>query len=161
VLILPQLGEADLYQQFHLDEPWDSPHNLALLPRIPKVYRPSAPNRLPPGHTHYQVFVGPGTPFAVAEGPHRKREFPNGLSAALLVTEGAESVPWTKPEDLRYSPGEPLPPLGITSGPERPIWWAQGGFAYAYADGLVHWGREGGEPGEDQLRDLILCRGKP
>jgi hypothetical protein len=161
VLILPQLGEADLYQQFHLDEPWDSPHNLALLPRIPRVYRPSTPDRLPASHTRFQVFVGPGTPFAVAEGPHFKRDFPNGPSSALLATEGAEAVPWTKPDDLRYSPDEPLPPLGVPSGPERPFWWwKHGGFAYACADGGVRWGRVG-DPGEDQLRDLILGRGKP
>src|SRR5262245_40501582 len=32
VLILPFLGHADLHRRFRLDEPWDSPHNLALLP---------------------------------------------------------------------------------------------------------------------------------
>jgi hypothetical protein len=40
VLVLPYLGHAGLYQEFHLNEPWDSPHNLALLPRMPAVYAP-------------------------------------------------------------------------------------------------------------------------
>jgi hypothetical protein len=159
VLILPHLGEAELCDQFRLDEPWDSPHNLALLPRIPKVFRPSVPDRLPTGHTRFQIFVGPGTPFAVAEGPHRKRDFPNGLSNALLVTEGAESVPWTKPDDLSYPPDGPLPPLGVPSGPERPFWLERGTFAFAYADGSVSWGRAGGDPGEKRLRQLILGKG--
>src|SRR3972149_4277670 len=30
VAILPYVEESGLYKQFHLDEPWDSPHNLAL-----------------------------------------------------------------------------------------------------------------------------------
>src|SRR5262245_36590716 len=32
VAILPYIGEQALYDEFHLDEPWDSEHNLALLP---------------------------------------------------------------------------------------------------------------------------------
>ncbi|HTU19628.1 MAG TPA: DUF1559 domain-containing protein [Gemmataceae bacterium] len=38
VLILPFLEQQNLYNEFHLDEPWDSPHNLRQLPRMPKVY---------------------------------------------------------------------------------------------------------------------------
>ena len=44
VAILPYLDQNDLYQQFHLDEPWDSPHNLALARPTPSVYSdPSQP----------------------------------------------------------------------------------------------------------------------
>jgi Protein of unknown function (DUF1559) len=41
VAILPYLGanEQNLYKQFHLDEPWDSPANKRLLIRMPNVYR--------------------------------------------------------------------------------------------------------------------------
>ena len=45
VLILPYFGEeqyAQLYKEFKLDEPWDSPHNKALLPRMPSCYRYSS-----------------------------------------------------------------------------------------------------------------------
>jgi hypothetical protein len=62
VLILPYVEEEILFKQFKLDEAWDSPHNLRLLPRIPPVYAP--PPRFKssalPGHTFYQVFIGPG-----------------------------------------------------------------------------------------------------
>ncbi len=41
VAILPYLGEGNLYKQFHLDEPWDSPHNRTLIAKMPKIlYRP-------------------------------------------------------------------------------------------------------------------------
>ena len=39
VAILPFIEQAALYEQFHLDEPWDSPHNLKLLNGMPPVYR--------------------------------------------------------------------------------------------------------------------------
>src|SRR5262249_55645747 len=48
VALLPYLGEWDLYRKFKLDEPWDSPHNKALLPLMPEIYAcPSfkGPNR--------------------------------------------------------------------------------------------------------------------
>src|SRR5437899_11584241 len=38
VALLPYLEEQELYSQFHLDEPWDSPNNESLLARIPPVY---------------------------------------------------------------------------------------------------------------------------
>ena len=40
VALLPFLGEKGLYEQFHLDEPWDSPHNKLLLDQMPNVYAP-------------------------------------------------------------------------------------------------------------------------
>lgn len=38
VRILPYLEQKWLFDQFHHDEPWDSPHNIKLLPLMPKVY---------------------------------------------------------------------------------------------------------------------------
>ena len=39
VLILPYLEQNALYKEFHLDEPWDSPHNRTLIDRMPPTYR--------------------------------------------------------------------------------------------------------------------------
>ncbi|MEX0824545.1 MAG: DUF1559 domain-containing protein, partial [Pirellulaceae bacterium] len=36
VHLLPFLGEAALFEQFRLDEPWDSPHNLQLAEKMPE-----------------------------------------------------------------------------------------------------------------------------
>src|SRR5262249_61834200 len=64
VALLPYLGEEKLYAQFRLDEPWDSPNNLPLLKRMPKVYElPGGPSDVPAGYTFYQVVVGPGAIF--------------------------------------------------------------------------------------------------
>ncbi|MEM6979391.1 MAG: DUF1559 domain-containing protein, partial [Planctomycetota bacterium] len=47
VALLPFLGHQDLYQQFHLDESWDSPHNRQLIQLMPEEYvDPSVPAQL-------------------------------------------------------------------------------------------------------------------
>ena len=77
VALLPYLEEGWLYSQFHLDEPWDSPHNIKLLPLMPKVYgRPSREKEAKEGLTRFQVFVGPGTLFEVPKKkpPTERRE---------------------------------------------------------------------------------------
>jgi hypothetical protein len=58
VAILPYLDLNSVYQQFHLDEPWDSPHNRKLLEtNVPKVYVPVGKTDTPRWKTYYQVFV--------------------------------------------------------------------------------------------------------
>ena len=42
VHILPYLNHNDLYQQFHMDEPWDSPHNKSLIDQMPAVFQSPA-----------------------------------------------------------------------------------------------------------------------
>jgi hypothetical protein len=39
---------ARLYREFRLDEPWDSPHNEALLKEMPDQYGAVAPERWAP-----------------------------------------------------------------------------------------------------------------
>lgn len=108
VLILPYLEGQELYKEFRLHEPWDSPHNLALLPRMPSNYAGPAHKKslLPAHHTVLRVFVGPGTPFE--EG----RSIPlTGEEETILFVEAGEPVPWTKPDYLPYDPEKPLPEL--------------------------------------------------
>jgi len=77
VLMLPYLEEDSLYQEFHRDEPWDSPHNLPLLTRMPRIF--AAPRdegqKIQPGNTFYQVFVGPGTAFENPRGASSRKIF--------------------------------------------------------------------------------------
>jgi hypothetical protein len=119
VALLPFLEEDALYRQFHLDEPWDSPHNKTLLTRMPKVYaHPSADGeKTAGGFTHYRAFTGPHTLFdpTLAGGAHLATSFPDGTANTIFVVEASEPVEWTKPDDLPYGPGVPLPKLGITS----------------------------------------------
>ncbi len=81
VHLLPYLGEDDLYQQFNLDEPWDSPNNIRLLNQMPKVYQ--SPNETPgSSKTYYRGFANAGAMFEPrptrmrqpGEGAVRKKE---------------------------------------------------------------------------------------
>jgi hypothetical protein len=108
VLLLPHLGEEKLFKQFRLDEPWDSPHNRGLLEQIPSVYQHSIPLSRTSHGTLWQVLVGPGTLFAGRSGL-RSGAAPR---TTILVAEGRQPVPWTRPEDLIYRPAGPLPALG-------------------------------------------------
>ena len=68
VAILPYLGENEkaVYGQFKLSEPWDSPHNKALLAKMPKVYAPAVAKNgeKDKNVTHYLGFVGKGAIFS-------------------------------------------------------------------------------------------------
>ncbi len=113
VTLLPYLGQAELHRQFHLNEPWDSPHNIQLLTPMPRTFvLRGAPD--PPGTTRYRVFVGEEAAFAMP-GPGAKaplgrslKDFPE-LRRTLFVIEAADAVPWTKPEELEYAADRPLP----------------------------------------------------
>jgi hypothetical protein len=113
VLILPYIEQNDVYKEFHLDEPWDSPHNITLLPRMPSSYAlpPRKQSRLPPHHTVCHVFVGKNAAFEGREGLCLARDFPDGTSNTLLLAEAGEPVPWSAPGDIAYDPDGPLPDL--------------------------------------------------
>ncbi|HEV3262858.1 MAG TPA: DUF1559 domain-containing protein [Gemmataceae bacterium] len=137
VLLLPYLEDKELYKQFRLDEAWDSPHNKALLDRMPGIYRalPGNPSG-EPNTTFYQVFVGKGTAFAGEELALKRINAADGCANTVLVVEAAESVPWTKPADLHYATDQPLPPLGDLYRNEHYV-NPRGRFLALFADGSV------------------------
>jgi hypothetical protein len=152
VLILPHLFTEDgtaLYNAYRQDEPWDSPNNIKLLERMPKVYRhPAAPNT-PAGYTHYRVFVSPRNApdqaiFTDGQDGPSIRAITDGTANTILVVEANEAVPWTKPDELIYDPKQPLPKLGGHFS---------GGFNAVLADGSTRFVWE--KTPESALRALI------
>jgi prepilin-type processing-associated H-X9-DG protein len=127
VLILPYVEQSALYQEFHLDEPWDSPHNSRLASRMPSVYAcPSDPTKSP-GMTSYEVLVGPRTLFPGGKATDLP-QVTDGTSNTIMVAEAKRPVTWSAPDDL--TPNPTLPNLGL--GSLHP-----GGFNVAMADGSV------------------------
>jgi prepilin-type processing-associated H-X9-DG protein len=111
VQILPYLEENELYQEFHLDEPWDSEHNKALIEKMPLAYKHPEFDR--PGMTLYQAVVGKGCVFDGNEGM-RLASISDGTSKTIMVVEAAPSkaVPWTKPDDWELDENNPVKNLG-------------------------------------------------
>ncbi len=132
VAILPYVEQANLYNEFHLDEPWDSDHNKKLIENMPKIYQIPAPDgKAPekPNTTHYRVFHGKGAAFEGTKGMKLPGDFPDGTSNTILIVEAEDAVPWTKPDELPFDPKKDLPKLGL-KGAEK--------FNAAFADGSVH-----------------------
>jgi hypothetical protein len=156
VLVLPFIEQDNLYRQFKLDEAWDGPNNIRLLQQMPPTYMHPGAGLKDPTQTFFQVVDGPsggarpramfasktgqrvalhlagafGPPPNVFQSDHRMRfqAVPDGTSNTIMLVEAAESVPWTKPADVYYEPGQPLPKLGGHFG---------SGFIVGLGDGSV------------------------
>lgn len=104
VLLLPYMDDEqkDLYSRFCLNEPWDSEHNIALLAEMPKSYAVEYERvrKLPPHHTVYRVFTGPGALFE--GGVNSRQDCPDGKDSTLLFVEAGEPVPWSRPDDFHF-----------------------------------------------------------
>ena len=108
VAILPYLGHQSLYERFHPDEPWDSPHNLLLVAEMPREFGCPGGRGRRAGKTSYMVIVGPemdaysiNTAFEPTRGA-ALHHVTDGTSNSLLVLETDVMVPWTKPDDLQW-----------------------------------------------------------
>jgi hypothetical protein len=111
VAILPYVEEQALYLQFRLDEPWDSAHNIKLLPKMPGIYTPLGVTTKEPHTTFYQVFTGPEAVFGL-NAKRRFTDITDGISSTIGIVEAGDPVPWTKPVDVVYDAKKPLPRLG-------------------------------------------------
>jgi RNA polymerase sigma factor (sigma-70 family) len=129
VAILPFIDQKALYNQFRLHEPWDSPHNKKLIPKMPRIYGPLANADNKKYMTSYQVFVGAGTLFDGSAGL-RIADVPDGTSNTIAAVEAGKAVIWTRPLDLAYSPNKPLPKLGGAFKNGFHILFADGGVSF-------------------------------
>ncbi|HQX51054.1 MAG TPA: DUF1559 domain-containing protein [Planctomycetaceae bacterium] len=144
VHLLPYLDQKKLYEQFHLDEPWDSEHNLTLLDRIPNVYQSKSLSD--PKKTVFVTADGPGTMMEGKAGTGL-RDVTDGTSNTIFVMEAnpENAVLWTQPEDLPFDPQSP----GIGLGQFRTQ-----GFQALFADGSVR--LIANKIADESLRNLII-----
>jgi prepilin-type processing-associated H-X9-DG protein len=133
VLILPGLGEDDLYKEYRFDEPWDGPNNRRLAHRMPDAYRcPSDPGSYE-GQTSYIAPVGPQACWLGAKPVKLSQLSQPGQ--AIQVFEAYESgINWLEPRDFPVP--ATLPPINATAGlGVRSL--HPGGAHVLYADGKV------------------------
>jgi hypothetical protein len=105
VLILPFLGENELYKQYRLDEPWNSPHNSQLAARMPPAYGcPSCVRFLGREYLHsltsYAMIVGPHA-FSDGPTPRKLSDIRDNPATTAMVAECAGAgINWLEPRDL-------------------------------------------------------------
>jgi hypothetical protein len=130
VALLPYLGQEELYEQFRRDEPWNTPHNRALIPRMPDVFASPYLSRQQrdEGKTSYLAPIAQRTIFG--ESKSRIQDVIDGTSNTILAIEVplASAVEWTRPEDWKADLSAPL--RGLKGHPA-------GGFNALIADGSV------------------------
>jgi hypothetical protein len=119
VELLPYLGEQKLFEAYQLDEAWDGEHNKQLINRIPQVYSTTLESAK--GDTDYFVVTGQGTLFAGDALPQRE-SISDAPGETILVLQGHQNTPWTKPEDIANL---------------RAVRGQNNGFCAAFADGTV------------------------
>jgi RNA polymerase sigma factor (sigma-70 family) len=104
VALLPFLDEGALFQEFHLNEPWDSPHNKALIARMPEAFTtPNSPT--PVGTSRIRAFEGPNTFFGDRTGLEIAA-ITDGTSNTLAIVAANEATTWTRPGELPFVPGQ-------------------------------------------------------
>jgi hypothetical protein len=133
VAILPYLEQGELYKQFHLDEPWDSPHNRTLIDKMPDVFADPDPRirgEIGAGKTTFQVPVGAATIFYHNDGT-KFGDITDGTSKTIMLVEvvPSEAAVWTQPEDWDVDMQD------VSRGVRRDD---RTSFVAAFADGSAH-----------------------
>jgi hypothetical protein len=132
VLILPFLDQQALYDQFHLDEPWDSAHNRSLISKIPAVFRCPDENdaSAKDGKTRY---LAPRSAATIMRGAEAValRDIADGTSNTIIVLDAGDdrAVEWTKPADWEFDPDPAVETIFNSHEPA--------GTNMAFADGAV------------------------
>jgi hypothetical protein len=130
VYLLPYIEEGKLYNEFHLNEPWDSEHNKKLIPRMPAVFAGPSPWLNAAGKTVLLAPTGKNTCWPGGPKGLKLAQIPDGTSNTifLLVADNAHAVEWSKPDDLKIDPAKPHEGLGRQAGR----------FLFTTADGAPH-----------------------
>ncbi len=147
--ILPGVGCMDVYDECHLDEPWNSEHNLAVLGRVnSSVFFQCA--SIPYGseedhrnETNYVMVVGSET---ISDGPTRVRseDITDGLENTIMIVEIKDlDIHWAEPRDLKFDEMS-----FRINDPDRPSISSHhpGGAHVAFCDGRVRFLKNDTDP---------------
>ncbi len=133
VHILPYLEQQELYNQFRLDEPWNSEHNKTLIAKMPELYLdPSSRWQPTEGRTHYLGVKGEGSFLNGTDKGIKMKQITDGTSNTIAIVQVNDdrAITWTKPDDWEFDAKNPMKGLAGSMHP---------GTSHAgLADGYIH-----------------------
>lgn len=164
MLLLPFLGEEDLYREYRFDEPWNGPTNSQLAHRIPDVYRCPSFAKSREHHPvttensavqcNYVAVVDEGSVFPGETSVSRQEITDEKSEVILLVESRRHATIWTKPDDVglkdlisRFSKKNPSDPNNVRHNHTA-------GMHALLADGTVRFITE--NLNRQTLRNIIL-----
>ena len=144
VALLPYLDNGNLYDQFRLDEPWDSAHNIQLVDLMPAIF---ADAQLTGGFTKLLGFVHPDSVLPSDGDSIRARDIHDGTSKTVFLADAdvSAAVEWTRPADIMFDTSNPLASVGENG---------TSGFYVGMMDGGVQ--MLPAEISEIEMRNLVL-----
>lgn len=128
VHILPFIEQGELYNQFKLDEPWDSQHNRPLVERMPEIFGTASPELAKQGKTRLVRPLHPQALYRDSLRGTRIAEITDGTSNTILavVADEEQAVTWTKPDDLEVNLEKPQEGWSEGIGSNVPVVFADG-----------------------------------
>jgi len=109
VHLLPYVEQSALYDQFKLDEPWDSDHNKRLIPSMPPMFQGTNPTLAAQGKTHFVFPRGEKLLFSGNVRGGRFGDITDGLANTIMLVQADDehAVVWTQPQDLEIDLAKP------------------------------------------------------
>jgi prepilin-type processing-associated H-X9-DG protein len=108
-VLLLELDDPPLYEQYRFSEPWNGPHNKMIAEGLPigmsgvyPMYHCASDDHSDRFDTSYVMVVGPDTVSSGANA-RTKEECTDGTSCTIALGEMSESgIPWMEPRDLKF-----------------------------------------------------------
>lgn len=101
VLILPFVGDRELYERYDFSEPWDGPNNRKLIVQMPSFYVFPGDDTAGATATNYLAVVGPETVWT-GDQSIRFEDIGDLSNTIMFIENRGSGIRWTEPRDLAF-----------------------------------------------------------
>lgn len=145
IVLLPMLGEVNMYEAYRFDQPWNSPHNQRVTKRMPDVFRSQFSDSDSRSSDWYLIHGK-----EAATDNERRKSMPDvadGPSDTIIAVEAKLDHHWAKPVDVEL----------VNSAVRDLGGFHENGFLALFADGNFRFVNK--ELGRDTIWALLTANG--